>query len=196
MADCTPRRDREMSAADRLSANATPDQRSLMKTHQWHCRLSLVLALILLITVNGRANEPTPVYCTGKILEIDRCASAWLIRRFIEKDANFLFQDDEELLESTAIPFDTPTATLRRSHKQSTFEVIRDSYRISDPGVDRIAAIIHDIEINFWNNKTVEETRKFSEELNEIIHTAPDTVTALEGCFGYLDTFVNPKKQL
>jgi len=133
------------------------------------------------------AKDVLHVYSTGTILEIDRCASAWLIKRFVDKDARFVFLSDDELLITDSIPFDTATARLRRTHNQSTFEVIRDIYKIMDSNVDTIASIIHGIEINFWNNTGKDETGQFERDMRKIIKNAANNNAALKESFLYLD---------
>lgn len=134
------------------------------------------------------ARADAHLYVTGKVMEIDRCASAWLIKRHVDGAATFDFLTDEELMESKATQFDTPFAELQRSHRMSTFESVVYKFSIKDERVASVAALIHDIEINFWNKKEKKEVSKFEYDLKQIIDNAPHNPAALQGCFSYLDS--------
>jgi len=90
-------------------------------------------------------------------MEMDRCASAWLIKRFVDKSAKFAFFPHGTMIKD-GIPFDTPTAELRQSHNMSTFEVIVKKYDIKDRAIDVLGRIVRDIEINIWGEKFTEES--------------------------------------
>jgi hypothetical protein len=132
------------------------------------------------------------LYVTGKVMEIDRCASAWLIKRHVDESAVFAFLTDEELMESNGMSFDTPFSKYRRSHRFSTFESIQQGYKIKDRKVEHLAAIIHDIEINFWNKNQNQNVAKFQYELKKNIQDSDDNRVALDRCFAYLDAISIP----
>jgi hypothetical protein len=78
---------------------------------------------------------------------IDRVSSAWLIRRFIDPKARFLF-GDEPGVHPDAIPFDMfcPQGFGHRG-EDCTFETLRKQFSIRDGKVKRIAQIIHDADL-------------------------------------------------
>lgn len=78
---------------------------------------------------------------------VDRLACAWLIRRFIDPDASFAFVEDAEDVPVDAIPFDMRGAKL--SHRQGvcTFETFLAEYRLDDPALADLAAIIHEADL-------------------------------------------------
>jgi hypothetical protein len=78
---------------------------------------------------------------------IDRVSSAWLIRRFIDPKARFVFDDAPEA-HSDAIPFDMfcPQGFGHRG-EDCTFETLRKQFSIRDSRVKRIAEIIHDADL-------------------------------------------------
>jgi hypothetical protein len=80
-------------------------------------------------------------------LHVDRTACAWLIRRFIDPDAEFLFVSDPADLPPNATPFDIPGHPFSHHDGNSTFEVMVGHYGIVEPGVDRIGRIIHEADI-------------------------------------------------
>jgi hypothetical protein len=76
---------------------------------------------------------------------VDRMSSAWLIRRFIDPNARFLF--GEAHTTPAAIPFDTFDAEFGHQGAHCTFETLCDRFVITDPGVRHIARIVHDIDL-------------------------------------------------
>jgi len=78
---------------------------------------------------------------------IDRVASAWLIQRFIDPDAQFVFSD-EPRKHSAAIPFDMFHGEgFSHSGDNCTFETLQKGFGIRDPKVTVIAQIIHDADL-------------------------------------------------
>jgi len=78
---------------------------------------------------------------------IDRVSSAWLIRRFIDAKARFLFGPDPDL-HPTAIPFDMFCQQgFGHRGEDCTFETLCKGFSIRDKKVKRIAQIIHDADL-------------------------------------------------
>ncbi len=80
---------------------------------------------------------------------VDRTASAWLIRRFVDPEAEFTFIDwpEEELKPEHGIPFDIKGVEHGHRDGKCTFEVIVEKYSIDDPYVRRLAEIVHAADI-------------------------------------------------
>jgi hypothetical protein len=84
----------------------------------------------------------------------DRIACPWLIRRFIDPDAEFLFVPKEELLEATdregAISFDAPGARYTHDGNLCTFEVLVREHGLAekDPAIAELARIVHAADID------------------------------------------------
>jgi len=76
---------------------------------------------------------------------VDRMSSAWLIRRFIDPDATFVFGDAAK--EPSAIPFDTFRAEFGHHGSHCTFETLSQRFGISDPAVRTIGRIVHDLDL-------------------------------------------------
>jgi hypothetical protein len=77
---------------------------------------------------------------------IDRSASAWLIRRFIDKRARFTFAQQEHVpLES--VPYDMFQGGFGHSGENCTFETLQKTFRIRDKKVEVIGQIIHDADL-------------------------------------------------
>jgi hypothetical protein len=74
---------------------------------------------------------------------IDRSASAWLIRRFIDKKARFAFARDSRIPGRT-VPFDMFDRGFGHRGEDCTFETLQKEFRIRGKKVDMIAQIVHD----------------------------------------------------
>lgn len=77
---------------------------------------------------------------------IDRMASAWLIRRFVDGDARFGFVDQPPST-TDVVPFDMFGVELTHRGDWCTFETLAQTFAIDDPAVARIAAIVHDLDL-------------------------------------------------
>jgi hypothetical protein len=78
---------------------------------------------------------------------VDRFASAWLIRRFIDRDAKFVFASAPDRFPD-AVPFDMYHAGgFKHDGDLCTFEVLQDRFGIRDVIVKRIAEVVHDIDL-------------------------------------------------
>jgi hypothetical protein len=77
---------------------------------------------------------------------IDRSASAWLIRRFIDKKARFTFAP-EELVPAEAVPFDMFHGGFGHRGEDCTFETLEKCFRIRDRRVGVIGQMIHDADL-------------------------------------------------
>jgi len=78
--------------------------------------------------------------------KIDRIACPWLIRRFIDPDAEFLYVPYDQVLdkaaETGAIPFDIPGVEITHYGNECSFDYLIKKYKITDAGVNHIAPIV------------------------------------------------------
>ena len=88
-------------------------------------------------------------WITRENVKVDRVACPWLILRFVDPDAEFLFVPESKLLESAeqehAIPFDAPKlSAVKLNHRgeRCSFEAIVEDYHLSVPGLKRLALIV------------------------------------------------------
>ena len=79
---------------------------------------------------------------------VDRCASIWLIKNFIDREAVFEFISRESEIPEGAIAFVLPKADLNPTETQTTFEMLIQRYHVKDPVVLEIGRIIRDFEID------------------------------------------------
>ena len=86
-------------------------------------------------------------WITRSHVHVDRVACPWLITRFIDSDAEFLFVPKSKVLEIAekegAIPFDTPGAELHHRDDMCTFDAIIKEYGLTDKPLLRMAKIIN-----------------------------------------------------
>jgi hypothetical protein len=76
---------------------------------------------------------------------VDRMSSAWLIRRFVDSDARFVFGPPTAT--PGAIPFDTFEAEFGHHGSHCTFETLCERFGIADPAVRHIGRIVHDLDL-------------------------------------------------
>jgi hypothetical protein len=119
-------------------------------------------------------------WVTWKDVGVDRIGSAWLIRRFVDPTAEFLFIPvGQSSLPSDAEPFDIPGARLSHHRGHSTFHTIFDAYDLHDPILRRIARIVD--EADTVQEVTVEPAAPGLDLIcRGIRRISPDDQTALE----------------
>ncbi|MDP2920642.1 MAG: chromate resistance protein [Dehalococcoidia bacterium] len=86
-------------------------------------------------------------WITRSHVHVDRVACPWLILRFIDNEAEFLFVPSSQVkkvaAETGAIPFDAPEAELSHHEGRCSFESIMLKYELKDPALARLAKIVH-----------------------------------------------------
>jgi hypothetical protein len=78
---------------------------------------------------------------------VDRMASAWLIRRFIDLEARFGFAKDREKTPDDALPFDMFGVEFGHRGTNCTFETLCEVFGIANPAVVRVGSIVHDLDL-------------------------------------------------
>src|SRR5262245_46751766 len=76
---------------------------------------------------------------------VDRMSSAWLIQRFVDRDATFVFGETAAVAD--AIPFDTFQAEFGHHGSNCTFETLCERFAIDDSRVRYIGRIVHDLDL-------------------------------------------------
>jgi len=87
-------------------------------------------------------------WATRAGIHIDRAACAWLIRRNIDPDAQFLWVTDPAEVPDDATAFDMRGVELSHHHGDCSFETILRRYEITDPVLWVIAEIVHEADID------------------------------------------------
>lgn len=90
-------------------------------------------------------------WLTRSHVHVDRVACPWLITRFVDNEAEFLFaprnQVDQIAKETGAIPYDSPGVELGHKEGRCSFESILLKYDLKDPALVRMAKIVHAADI-------------------------------------------------
>ena len=91
-------------------------------------------------------------WITRSHVHVDRVACPWLITRFIDSQAEFLFvpasQIEQAAQETGAIPFDAPGVELGHVDGRCSFESIMLRYGLKEPGLLRLAKIVHAADVS------------------------------------------------
>jgi hypothetical protein len=94
---------------------------------------------------------------------VDRVACPWLIRRFVDPQAEFLFVEESELLaranQEQAIPFDAPRfSEVKLNHRgaRCTFDAILEDYKLEDSALGRLALIVRAADIKGQESVAIE----------------------------------------
>ncbi len=87
------------------------------------------------------------IWITRSHVHVDRVACPWLISRFVDNEAQFLFvprgEIERAVKETGGIPFDAPGVELGHKDGRCSFESILLKYGLNDPGLVRLGKIIH-----------------------------------------------------
>ncbi len=90
-------------------------------------------------------------WVTRSHVHVDRVACPWLISRFIDSEADFIFvpksQVNKVAEETGAIPFDAPGVALGHHNGKCSFETIIGHYDLTDRALLRLAKIIHSADV-------------------------------------------------
>ena len=87
-------------------------------------------------------------WATRAGIHIDRAACAWLIRRHIDKDAEFVFVADPAEVPANATPFDMRGVDLGHHGGDCSFETILRRYELTDPVLWKLAEIVHEADLD------------------------------------------------
>jgi len=92
------------------------------------------------------------LWVTRSHVHVDRVACPWLITRFIDSEAEFVFvptsQVEKVVKDLGAIPFDVPGVELGHAEGRCSFESIIVKYGLKEPGLLRLAKIVHAADVS------------------------------------------------
>lgn len=87
--------------------------------------------------------------------KIDRIACPWLIKNFVDRDAEFFYVPKEQVFERAkqleAIPYDIPGAEYSHYDNECTFDYIIKKHSIDDPALQQIAMIVRGADTDSFN---------------------------------------------
>ena len=87
-------------------------------------------------------------WATRKHCHIDRAACAWLIRRFLDSEAGFVFVDGPDEVPADATAFDMRGVELSHHAGDCSFETFLRRYELDDPVLWDIARIVHEADLD------------------------------------------------
>jgi hypothetical protein len=120
-------------------------------------------------------------WVTRKRPFVDRFASAWLIKKFIDKNASFDFIDEKDLdnMNKDVIPFDIRGGRFTHAGNLCTFEVLMKSFGLKDRTMRKIAEIVHELDLKD-DKFRAPEAKGIEDILSGIRKTAKDDSGSLE----------------
>ena len=90
-------------------------------------------------------------WVTRSHVHVDRVACPWLIKRFVDNEAEFLFVPSSHVkrvaTETGATPFDAQDVELGHHESRCSFESIVLKYELKDPALQRLAKIVHSADV-------------------------------------------------
>ena len=99
-------------------------------------------------------------WITREKVKVDRVACPWLIKKFVDAQAEFLFVPAEKVLDvarkENAVPFDIPDVELGHHEGRCSFEAIVAKYKIEDPAIHLLAKIVHGADVQNDQYKRME----------------------------------------
>ena len=91
-------------------------------------------------------------WITRRNANVDRVACPWLVKRFVDADAEFLYVPTEDVMATAqrenAIPYDVKDVELGHVDGRCSFESIILKYGVKDPALDRLAQIVHGADVS------------------------------------------------
>src|SRR5215217_1724037 len=97
-------------------------------------------------------------WITRERVKVDRVACPWLIKKFVDKDAEFLFAPADQVMSeaarSGATPYDVNGVELGHHGQECSFEAILKKYNLtSDPALELLGKIVNgaDTDNTLWN---------------------------------------------
>ncbi|MDA8483362.1 chromate resistance protein [Pseudomonas resinovorans] len=135
------------------------------------------------------------LWATRKRPWVDRLASAWLIRRFIDPGARFLWLESPSDCPTDALGFDFDGATFSHVGNRVTFETLKDSFQLDAPALHRVAALVHYLDVGGVQPAEAAGVERVLAGLRESI-TDDDQLVASAGAIfdGLLAAFAREEK--
>lgn len=126
---------------------------------QWYARTNVRRPAL----VGPGSNRNKTKWITRRGAKVDRVACPWLIKRFVDPEAEFIFVAEDELLSTAArlnaIPFDAPRlAEVKLNHRGPgcTFDALIEDYKLTDPTLQRLAVIVRGADIEGQEHVSME----------------------------------------
>ena len=126
-------------------------------------------------------------WVTKEHVKVDRVACPWLIKKFVDPAAEFLFVPKERVMDVArqegAIPYDVPGVELGHREGECSFEAIVRAYALEkDPGIALLAKIVNgaDTDNTLWNRPEAAGLRAIAEGFGRLGFTDDHAINAAE----------------
>jgi hypothetical protein len=134
-------------------------------------------------------------WATRKRPWVDRLASAWLIRRFIDHDARILWLDSPHDCPADALGFDFDGATFSHVGNRVTFETLQASFELNALPLERVADLVHYLDVGGVQPVEAAGIERVLAGLRESILDDDQLLAAACAIFdGLLSAFANEEK--
>lgn len=133
------------------------------------------------VTPRNAGDYKGRIWATRKRPFVDRMASAWLVRNFIDKNAKFTFIDEKEMerLDKAAVAFDIRDGEFTHSGDMCTFEVLMKTFGLRDRALSKMAEIVHELDMKDEKYSTP-EAKGIENILAGIRKTSKNDIDVLE----------------
>jgi hypothetical protein len=182
------------------SAQRSRTLRTMPYAYGFRVTLSMVALTVASVasaadpTLGARDRPSVPelaVWSTWRGAEPDKGASAWFIRRFVNPNAQFKEYAPGTLESLEGIAFDVPQGRFRRTQHQSVMQQLVVAYPTEDKIVQRLAELMHDIEINLWQPKRFRESRIIESNARALAKEFDDEFISLHCFVAWFDGIYN-----
>ncbi|MFC1604871.1 chromate resistance protein ChrB domain-containing protein [Planctomycetota bacterium] len=153
----------------------------------------VVIGVSVVLALKGNVEpqeQPIPLdehtYTTLEPLEFDKCCAMWLIRRFIDSEAEFKIYPLGTYLTGPNA-FDVGGAAWSRQHRKCTSDCIWEELDVNDAAAEQIVQMAHQIELNRWHLEQFPQARKCDTEFRQIIDNNPDPNECIKQSIEYFD---------
>lgn len=108
-------------------------------------------------------------WITRERVKVDRVACPWLVKKFVDPEAEFLFVPSDQVMtvaaRENAIPYDVEDVELGHHQGKCSFEAIVAKYNIADPAVHLLARIVHgaDVEDDLYGREEAQGLEAIAE---------------------------------
>lgn len=141
-------------------------------------------------TATARADQQRQphTYVTWDRFEVDRCVAAWLIKRFLDPQAEFELRPvGSSVPKEGCIPFDVPGGSYERAPRRSVSEAVWAKTGQHDQNINEIIALVRATEVGFWKLDPASREARFQESLRALWTDAQEPPKRLADTFAYLD---------
>lgn len=150
----------------------------------------LFSVLIIRMNVNSDAHtdivDSGHLYASWDTMEYDKCVAIWLIKRFVDTEAEFVFHPGGTEIQE-GIVFDVPGADWSRQHRKCTSDCILETLTMDDPAALKMVKMAHDVELNFWQLDSFPEAQKSFQEVMTMLEKEMTHKERIDEILKYFD---------